>query len=377
MRTLKNMARKNKTVVVVTHMTMNIKLCDKIIILGTGGKLCFFGTPGEALEFFRVEDFVDIYDKINTNAAGWQLRYASLHPNALAAPHDAPGDKPKPRMKNKNSSLKQFSVLCRRYIALVAADRKRLALLLLQAPLLGLLLSLVSHNTNAAGEITVFRYSQEAKAFLFSLSCAAFWLGMLNSVQEICKERDILRRERMTNLKLLPYLLSKLVVLGGACVVQSLLLLLAVAAVVGAFPANEMGVNPFLGMLATTFLSAFSATALGLAVSGLSPNPDRAMTLAPLILMPQILFSGIAFQLQGFADFLSNIINCKWSVVGYCVLANINGIPANADSTGTTFENVAYAATRANLFGVWGILIFIAAVCSALCVAALHFEPQS
>ncbi|MDR1532981.1 MAG: FHA domain-containing protein [Clostridiales bacterium] len=381
MRTLKNMTQKKKTVIVVTHMTMNISLCDKLIVLGTGGKLCFFGTPDEALAFFNVKDFVDIYDKINTNATQWQLRFANREDAAVLSPEPVGRAERKPqspaggrKAKNRNSAARQFSVLCRRYAALVAADRKRLGLLLLQAPLLGLLLSLVAYKTNVIGEITVFKYSQEAKAFLFSLACAAFWLGMLNAVQEICKERDILKRERMTNLKLAPYLFSKLVVLGALCLLQSLLLLAVANAVLGAFPANTLGIPAFAGMFVTTFLSAFSAAALGLFVSGVSPNPDRAMTLAPLILMPQILFSGIAFDLRGFADFLANVINCKWSVVGYCVLANINELPANAESTGTTFENVAYTATRENLFGVWGVLVFIAAVCSLLCVAALRLD---
>ncbi|MDR1061043.1 MAG: ABC transporter permease, partial [Clostridiales bacterium] len=278
----------------------------------------------------------------------------------------------RPPRRGGNSAPRQFSVLCRRYAALVAADKRRLALLLLQAPLLGLLLSLVSYSANILGEVTIFRYSQEAKPFLFSLSCAAFWLGMLNAVQEICKERDILKRERLAGCGLAPYLLSKLAVLGAMCALQSLLLLLTARAIVGPFPANAMGISPFVGMYATTLLSAFSATAMGLAVSGLSPNPDRAMTLAPLVLMPQILFSGVAFGLSGFANFLSNAVNCKWSVVAYCALADINGLPATAESTGTTFENVAYAATRANLFGAWGVLLFIALACSALCAAALQ-----
>ncbi len=377
MQTLKRMTEKNKTIIVVTHMTTNISLCDKIIVLGSGGRLCFFGTPDEALSFFNVTDFVDIYDKVNSNAASWQLRFGSLNTdiqNTLTAEQAPQAIKAK-KIFSKSSFWRQFAVLCKRYTSLILADKKRIALLILQAPLLGLLLSLVSYNVNQAGKITVFLYSGEAKAFLFSLSCAAFWMGMLSSVQEICKERDIYKRERMANLKLLPYMLSKLTVLGILCMVQSVLLLTVVTIMIGS-PASLSwaGVPPLLGMFITTFLTTFSATALGLLVSGLSPNPDRAMSLAPLILMPQILFSGVAFGLSGFAEFLSGIINCKWSVTAYCILSDINSLPQNSNSATAVFENVAYTADITRLLSAWGVLLFMAVVCTLACTVALKME---
>jgi ABC-type multidrug transport system ATPase subunit/pSer/pThr/pTyr-binding forkhead associated (FHA) protein len=379
MHTLKGMTKQNKTVIVITHMTLNIDLCDKVLILGTGGKLCFFGTPQEALAFFQVENVVDIYEQINIHAAEWQEYFASVRQGGLPAPmvEDIPptgGQTGSGKEKNRHSGFHQFGVLSRRYLALIAADKKRLAVLLLQAPLLGLLLALVSYNADASGAVTVFKYSGEAKAILFSLSCAAFWVGMLNSVQEICKERDIFKRERLALLKLGPYLASKLVVLGALCLIQSLLLVAVVGALVGLPESAGIGVNPVLGMYATTFLTSFSAVTLGLAVSCASPDPDRAMTLAPLILMPQILFSGIAFQLSDFSAFLSGIINCRWSVRAFCVLANINALPANADSTGTTFEDVVYTASAGNLWGSWTALAIIMAVCVGLSILPLSME---
>ena len=62
------------------------------------------------------------------------------------------------------------------------------------------------------------------KSLLFSLSCSGFWIGMLNAIQEICKERVVLKREYMTGLSLSAYVLSKAVVLGILCLVQSVLL---------------------------------------------------------------------------------------------------------------------------------------------------------
>ena len=39
MRTLKNMTNTGKTVVLVTHSTLNLQVCDKIVFMGRGGNL--------------------------------------------------------------------------------------------------------------------------------------------------------------------------------------------------------------------------------------------------------------------------------------------------------------------------------------------------
>lgn len=53
MKTLKSMAISGKTVVFVTHSTLNLQLCDKIVFMGTGGNLCFYGSYDDAIVVFR------------------------------------------------------------------------------------------------------------------------------------------------------------------------------------------------------------------------------------------------------------------------------------------------------------------------------------
>lgn len=86
-------------------------------------------------------------------------------------------------------------------------DRQRMLLLLLQAPLLAYLITLVANGKE-------FEQYEVTKSLLFALSCCGFWIGILSSIQEICKERNILKREYMTGLNLCSYILSKVVVLG-------------------------------------------------------------------------------------------------------------------------------------------------------------------
>ena len=75
MKTLKTMSEMGKTIILVTHNTLNLHLCDKIAFFGEGGKLCFFGSPNDALEFFNVTDFVDIYNIINEGVDAWKTKF--------------------------------------------------------------------------------------------------------------------------------------------------------------------------------------------------------------------------------------------------------------------------------------------------------------
>ena len=71
MELLRDLAHKgNRTIVMVTHATANITDCDRILFLGAGGKLCYFGTPTDALSFFfGVNNFANIYIKLQQDSA--------------------------------------------------------------------------------------------------------------------------------------------------------------------------------------------------------------------------------------------------------------------------------------------------------------------
>ena len=71
MKTLRKMANSGKTIILVTHTTLNLNLCDKIAFLGTDGRLCFSGNPKDALSFFNVDDFVDIYTILSKDTEKW------------------------------------------------------------------------------------------------------------------------------------------------------------------------------------------------------------------------------------------------------------------------------------------------------------------
>ena len=62
---LNRLSDEGRTVVLVTHATANIDQCDHVAFLAYG-RLAYFGPPHEALKFFNVRDFADIYLRLST-----------------------------------------------------------------------------------------------------------------------------------------------------------------------------------------------------------------------------------------------------------------------------------------------------------------------
>ncbi len=352
MQSLRVMADGGKTVILVTHSTLQLQMCDKIVFMGKGGNLCFYGSYDEALKFFGVSDIVDVYNMITDNAENWKAEYEQTKASSSKVREVTPFSS-----KTKKNRLKQLGVLSARYIKLVINDKQRLLLLLMQAPLLAVLISFVADGKQ-------FEQYEMSKSLLFALSCSAFWVGMLNAIQEICKERTVMKREYMTGLSLSSYISSKIFVLGGLCFVQSLLITGVFSLMVG-LPEKGIITAPFVEILTTTFLTAVASTAMGLFVSSLFTNADRAMTVAPILLMPQILFSGLIFKLSGATETISWLAVCRWSMEGYGTTANLNELPLKLQQEGVQIPHEAesfFEFTSSHLLSSWGILVIYTVV---------------
>lgn len=352
MQSLRKMADGGKTVVLVTHSTLQLNMCDKIVFMGKGGNLCFFGSYDEALTFFGVSDIVDVYNMITEQSKQWSTKFEK----SRVAPRKVRESK-FASSKLKKIRSKQLRVLSARYLKLVVNDKQRLLLLLVQAPLLAVLISFVADGKQ-------FEQYEMTKSLLFALSCSAFWVGMLNAIQEICKERTIMKREYMTGLSLSAYVLSKIIVLGILCLIQSVMITGVFSIMVG-LPEEGIFTYPFLELLITTFITAVSSTAMGLFVSSLFTNADRAMTVAPILLMPQILFSGLIFKLGGATEIISWVAVCRWSMEGYGSTSNLNNLPLKLQQEGIMIPHEAesfFEFTSSHLLTSWGLLVLYTVV---------------
>lgn len=318
MKTLKNMSESGKTVILVTHTTLNLHLCDMVVFIGRGGKLCFAGKPSDGLKFFGVSDFVDIYTYINNDSDNWNNKF--LNSEYYNAVNEKQTEKVDENANvNKKSFMKQLITLTARYLKLIVNDKQRLALLLLQAQIISFLLSLVTNSG-------VFKNYDDTKAILFSLACSCIWLGILNSIQEICKEKVILKKEYMADLKLSSYICSKLIVQSLLAFIQSFILITVYAMLVE-FPAESLIINPYFDFLIISTITIISAASLGILISSIVKDANIAMSVAPLILVPQLLFSGMLFELKEISSVISNFVLCRFSVSALGTTLDLNKMP--------------------------------------------------
>lgn len=214
--------------------------------------------------------------------------------------------------KLKVPFFRQWWILNTRYIHIMSRDRKNLGILLLQAVVIPLLIVMVFHHSaplfeNSRYSVGDLKITQEVIASgqldqvqqnskqetkrrgNMSLCVAlmifsAIWLGASNSAREIIKELPIYRRERLVNLRIAPYLLSKVAVLAVVCLIQSLLLVIIVH--IG------LSLPSVVKIIVVTYLVSLAGVMMGLTVSALASNVDKALAAVPLILVPQIILSG-------------------------------------------------------------------------------------
>jgi ABC-type multidrug transport system ATPase subunit len=377
MMTLRKLANDGRTIILVTHATANIKQCDHIAFMA-GGRMVYFGPPSQAPEFFAVSDFADIYSCCEaaadpTAAKRWHDKFAhslQFQKYVIERPARAPAH---PSMEQQTetaararrfqaSGWHQLRVLVRRYFDLMLADRKNLALLLLQAPVIGVLLLLVS------GRFSLESGRIDAKKLLFMLSTTGVWFGVINSAREICKEAPVLARERLAGLRTGPYLLSKLVVLFTLVLVQSALLLGTIALRVE-LPQTGVILPAPLELFVTIVLTGCAGLALGLCLSALASTPDKATSLIPIVLVPQVVFAGVMFALHGVTEWISYAVSSRAAMEALGTSADLNAL---SESILGLHLEPEFVHTSHHLLSLWGTLGAQAAAFSLIAWLALR-----
>ena len=166
----------------------------------------------------------------------------------------------------------------------------------------------------------------------------------------------------MLNLGLLPYFSSKLLIRGALAIAQTALITLVVMLVFKA-PNSELIPWP-IGFAITTFLTLLASTSLSLMLSALVKTENEGNGILPLVMIPQIIFSGVLFNLEGWSSKLSWLMLSRWSIGAYGSLADVNAMaPAsNPALTPEMLEEIfkttpVYDATWENLGLNWGILL--------------------
>lgn len=322
MQLLRGLADSGKTVALVTHATNNVMLCDQVVFLGRGGFLCYAGPPADCGKYFGVDgDFADIYQFLEKSDEEIKMLAKKYRDQTYTSLPNVSDDKSASVKAEKSggvaSRLKdlpaQLKTLVSRDIKLQSRDATSLVLNAVTAPLAAVMISIAANNRTIFEDYTALSEAQypDALRILFVIVCSAIWVGLSTSLQAIVKERPIFVRERAFNLLPEAYLLSKSVVMIVQAIVQSLLV---AATVIFLFDAPAGIDNWFLSLWLIFCATLVAIGSQALLVSSLVKNAQQASSIAPLLLIPQLVFGGVLFILSDGAKEVYTFITSRWSM---------------------------------------------------------------
>jgi len=322
---LRSLAHGRRTIVVATHATKSLSVCDKLAVVGRGGHLAFYGPPRAAPAFFGVKAYDDIYAALDRRPAHrWRQAFEkerqgeeSGSENGAGTPQPRPAARPDgaqvaaaPSSARRRGGLAQMRVLAGRYARLFTRDRRNLLLLVGQVPVIAL--AIVSVFDSGILNRPPGGNPQDAGELLFAMVTAAIWLGSIDAAREVVKERSVVDREVAVGVRRLSYLASKLLVLFALAAVQIALL----CAVIFTFIPLDGPVQAGALVYGALTLTSFVAIGLGLLISCAATTEDQATSVIPLTLIPQLLFTGALVPVATMSDSvasLSGLAFGQWS----------------------------------------------------------------
>jgi ABC-type multidrug transport system ATPase subunit len=343
---LRELTLKGKLIFVVIHQPSSeiYKMFDKMVILDTGGYTVYYGNPVEAVMYFKrldaqinsevgecptcgnvnpellfniiearvVDEFGNYTQNRKVNPPRWEELY---HEHIKPEETDIISDPP-PRNLNIPNWLRQIGIYIRRDILSKISNRQYVALNLLEAPVLGLILSyIIRYISDPASNVYIFRENENIPIFIFMSLIVALFLGLMVSAEEIFRDRKILKRESFLNLSRSGYLVSKVTILLLISAIQSFAFIIIASNILGL---QTMTFYYWFAMFST---AAF-ANLLGLNISSAFNSAVTIYIILPLLMIPMMVLSGAMFNFEklnrsvGSVDkvpLIADMMVTKWS----------------------------------------------------------------
>ena len=342
---LRELSLKGKLIFVVIHQPSSdiYKMFDKMIILDTGGYQIFYGNPVEGVMFFKrmdaqinseigecptcgnvnpelifniieahvVDEFGNYTDIRKVAPEQWKENYQqNFSPEEVEPINEEP-----PKSLNIPNWFSQLKIYGIRDFLSKISNRQYVALNLLEAPVLGFILSyLIRYIEDPNSKIYIFRVNENIHIFIFMALIVALFLGLMVSAEEIVKDRKIIKREKFLNLSKSSYLISKIFILFFISAVQTFLFVIIANTILGI-----RGMNFYYWLV--LFSTAAFANMLGLNISATFNSAITIYILIPLIMIPMMILSGAMFSFDklnqriGRIDkvpFIAELMVTKW-----------------------------------------------------------------
>lgn len=317
---LRDLTLKGKLIITVIHQPSSevFKMFDKVIILDQGGYMSYFGNPVESVIYFKtldaqinssigecpscgnvnpdaifnimetqvVDEFGRYTEKRKVKPSEWASTFSYRHPYA---PVTEVKDPPHKNLE-RPSLIKQFIIYLTRDYKSKIANRQYLLLTLLEAPVLGFILSfIIRYIPDPSSDRYIFFENENIPIYIFMSLIVALFLGLTISAEEIFRDRKILKREQFLSLSRGSYLISKVAILIIISAIQVFLFLII------ANPILEIK-GLFFNYFIALFITAFCANMLGLNISASFNSAITIYIVIPLVIIPMMVLSGAMFS---------------------------------------------------------------------------------
>ncbi len=320
---LRELTKEGTTIVMVTHKPEDLNYVDEVIFLGVQGHLTFAGPANLLISKFEVNNIVEVYTK-TSDLEQVLKKYYIKPPEFLYQKEKIPEIK----REKPDSLILQLYWLISRYLKIKINDRENLILLFAQPLIIGGLVSLVFNELS----IGVF----------FMIAISAVWFGVSNAAKEIVGELAVYRRERMYNLNINTYIISKCVVLSMIALLQTIIF---ISIVYLNFKTNTVEghtdtyLRPFWQSVGFMFYLSFSATLMGLFLSSYFNTTEKVMTVVPIALMPQIMLAGVMTRIDNtLVEILSFTTLGRWGTEGFARIQDKSYLDAGMESKSVLVE---------------------------------------
>ncbi len=331
---LKELSLKGKLIFVVIHQPSSdiYKMFDKMVIMDTGGYQAYYGTPVEAVTYFKKATHqvdsnrgqcetcgnvnpeqifniieakvVDEYGQPTSKRKVTPAQWHEMYKERFKIPRVEDVKEVPPHNLNIPSRLKQIAIFTVRDFRSKISNKQYLLINLLEAPLLAIILAfIIKYKSAPGGKEYMFRFNDNFPAFLLMSIIVALFMGLTVSAEEIIRDRKILKRESFLNLSWNSYLLSKVAILFLMSAIQTLSYVLISNLIL-----EVHGMN--LAFWLVLFTTSCFANVLGLNISSAFNSAVTVYVMIPLLLIPQMILSGLLFSF----DKLNNLISTKGKV---------------------------------------------------------------
>ena len=336
---LKRQVLKGKLVIINIHQPNSdlYKLIDKLLIIDKGGRIIYNGNPMDAIVYFKqaahyvnpeerecyvcgnvkTEQPLRIIEARMVNPYGKLIRKRKVSPEEWYKQyHDRfeskfewkskrdveKKEKLPPNLYSIPNRWKQFKIYAYRDALKKLKDQQYVFINLLEAPILAFILGyFTKFISGSAGDPDLYVFGQNTNipAYLFMSVVVAIFIGLNVSAEEIIKDRKLLQREKFLNLSRSSYLNSKILNLIFVSAIQSLTFVL-----IGNSILEIKGL--WMGYWLILFSTYVFANMLGLNISSGLKTVVAIYVIIPLILVPQLLFSGTIVSFDKLHPSISN-----------------------------------------------------------------------